>query len=101
MIDRDKTCPDCKGSGSVATRGTSSGSCGVERAAVVCTNSWAGYVETPVKVLLQTSTPKRYRVRYLESAVRRRAGEVVLVPKYAVRFTDGEPDAAKRFGVEP
>lgn len=59
----------------------------LERDAVVCTESWAGRHETRVKVLMQQSTPKRY----LESAVRRRGGEVVLVPKYAVHFTDGAP----------
>lgn len=54
----------------------------------VSTDSWARRIETPVKVLLYASTSKRYRVRYLENSVRRRAGEVALVPKYAVRFTD-------------
>lgn len=62
-----------------------------EREAVVCTNSWAGRLETPVRVLLQTSTPKRYRGRFQENSVKHRAGAVALVPRYAVRFTDGKP----------
>lgn len=63
-----------------------------ERDAVVCTESYAGRIETRVKVL--SETPKRYRVRYCENSVRRRAGEVVLVPKAAVRFVaQPTPDA--------
>lgn len=52
------------------------------RAAVVCTDGWAGRIETPVRVL--RSTAKRYECEY-------RDGTRKLVPKYAVRFTaEGE-----------
>ena len=64
----------------------------LERDAVVCVNSWAGRSELPVKVLVLESTPKRYRVRFLQKALIWSAGQVTLVPKTAVRFTDGRPD---------
>ena len=61
------------------------GECGKEyvpepmRSAVVCTESWAGRIEKPVKV--QRETAKRYCVIYSD-------GHAKYVPKYAVRFTD-------------
>jgi hypothetical protein len=62
-----------------------------ERDAVVCTESWAGRVETKVKVLLLSSTLKSFRVRYMEDAIKRKIGDVCLVPRHSVRFTDGMP----------
>jgi hypothetical protein len=49
--------------------------------AVVCTDGWAGRIETPVTVRRQT--PKRYECEYKD-------GTRKLVPKYAVRFTEGK-----------
>lgn len=51
--------------------------------------TWAGLRLRPIEVIGET--PKRYRVRLLEdttlpSGRYRLAGEVVLVPKQAVRF---------------
>ena len=45
---------------------------------VVCTDGWAGRIETPVTVTRRT--PKRYECEYAD-------GRRKLVPKYAVRFT--------------
>ena len=58
--------------------------------AVLALDSWAGRTEHPVEIVGET--PKRYRVRILEDWLglpsRRVAsrGDVVLVPKYAVRI---------------
>ena len=48
------------------------------QAAVVCTDGWAGRIETPVTVTRKT--PQRYECEYAD-------GRRKLVPKYAVRFT--------------
>lgn len=45
---------------------------------VVCTDGWAGRIETPVTVTRRTK--KRYECEYAD-------GRRKLVPKYAVRFT--------------
>ena len=45
---------------------------------VVCTDGWAGRIETPVTV--RRETPQRYECQYPD-------GRLKLVPKYAVRFT--------------
>jgi len=63
------------------------------RPAIVAMDSWAGRTEEPVTVIGET--PKRYRVRFHRRGFvggnrRHEAGEVGLVPKYAVRFTDEE-----------
>jgi hypothetical protein len=50
--------------------------------AVVCTDGWAGRIETPVMVTRKT--PKRYECEYKD-------GRRKLVPKYAVRFTMESP----------
>ena len=56
--------------------------------ATLCLNSWAGRVEHPVQVLKET--PKRYKVKLLEDTLlpsgRKREGDTVYVPKYAVRL---------------
>lgn len=49
---------------------------------VVCTDGWAGRIETPVTVTRRT--PKRYECEYAD-------GRRKLVPKYAVRFTPNAP----------
>ena len=59
-----------------------------ERPAVVHQDGWAGRTQTPVMVIGET--PKRYRVRWLQGSYRRAAGDVTLVPKYAVTFTNKE-----------
>jgi hypothetical protein len=51
---------------------------GEAQSAVVCTDGWAGRIETPVTVTRRT--PKRYECEYKD-------GRKKLVPKYAVRFT--------------
>lgn len=61
----------------------------LERDAVVCVSGWAGRSELRVKVL--GSTPKKYRVRFLQAAYRWSKDQVTLVPKSAVKFTDGLP----------
>ena len=63
----------------------------MERSAIVAVNSWAGRFEYAVSVIGET--PTRYRVRWIDGGHRSRsrsfeAGDVTLVPKYAVRFTD-------------
>lgn len=60
------------------------------RRAIVAVNSWAGRFEYAVSVIGET--PKRYRVRWIDGWHSSRwrsfaAGDVTLVPKYAVRFT--------------
>jgi hypothetical protein len=57
--------------------------------------SWAGLTWHPATLVGET--PKRYRVRWLETffSGRRRAGTIQLVPKHAVRFgppSPGEPE---------
>ena len=47
------------------------------QSAVVCTEGWAGRIETPVTVTRRTQ--KRYECEYADGRNR-------LVPKYAVRF---------------
>ncbi len=51
-------------------------------------NSWAGRERVPVEIVGET--PKRYRVKLLEAARlpgnrQHAAGDVVLVPRYAVQ----------------
>ena len=65
-------------------------------AAYLVLDSWAGRERIPVEIVGET--PKRYRVRLLADALlpsRRHcaAGDVVLVPRYAVRV-DGDQAAA-------
>lgn len=60
----------------------------VPRAAVVCTQLWAGYNEVPVTVLGET--PKRYRCRWEETSLGRSKGSIRLVPKHAVKLTTEE-----------
>lgn len=66
----------------------------MEQPAVFKMNGWAGYSETPCIVV--GSTPKRYRVKLTRRCRlpgRGRwghAGEVVLMPKAAVRL-EGDP----------
>lgn len=59
---------------------------------------WYGSVNIPIRVLGET--PKRYRVRLLADARLpggrdRRAGDVVLLPKWIVYFTDTEDGTAE------
>ena len=63
-----------------------------ERAGVVALDGWAGRTEVPVTVVGET--PTRYRVRRGAAATlpgyrRRVTGDVVLVPRAAVRITEG------------
>lgn len=65
-------------------------------AAYLVLDSWAGRERIPVEVVGET--PKRYRVRLLADALlpsRRhvKAGETVLVPRYAVK-QDGDQGQA-------
>lgn len=58
--------------------------------AALLIDGWAGRREYPVEVLAET--PKRFRVRLLSDALLpsrglTQAGEIVLVPKHAVTFT--------------
>ena len=55
---------------------------------IVYFNSWAG--QTAVTAELVGSTPRRYRVRWLEPTSRRPKGSVSLVPKGAVVPMFGE-----------
>jgi len=62
-----------------------------DRTGVLCLDGWAGRVEVPVTIIGET--PKRYRVRLgrdcrLPSRREGKAGEVVLVPKYAVTMNE-------------
>lgn len=50
---------------------------------VLCLNGWAGYSETPCKIIGQT--PKRTRIVMQETAYRFKKGHTYLVPKYAVK----------------
>jgi len=64
-----------------------------KRTGVLCLDSWAGRVEVPVTIIGET--PKRYRVilgRDCRLPSRRwgKAGETVLVPKYAIRLDESE-----------
>ncbi len=67
--------------------------------AVLALDSWAGRTEHPVEIVGET--PKRYRVRILEDWLilpsKRVAerGDVVLVPKYAVRVLRGGEEGPK------
>jgi hypothetical protein len=54
--------------------------------AVVSVESWAGRSEHPVEIIAET--PKRFRVRHLDSAFRWMRGDERYVPKYAVRDED-------------
>ena len=56
----------------------------------VAFESWAGRTNVPVEILGET--PKRYRVRWLETALSHTQGSVSLVPKYAVCLSEGEGD---------
>lgn len=61
----------------------------------LCMDGWAGRTKEPVKIVGET--PKRYRVELLKDCrlpgrnKSGKAGEIVLVPKYAV--TDKPPKA--------
>lgn len=56
----------------------------------ILVDGWAGYQRIPVEILGET--PKRYRVKLIERSKLpgrnnwRNAGDVVLVPKHAVRI---------------
>jgi hypothetical protein len=59
-----------------------------ERTGVLCMDGWAGRMEVPVTIIGET--PQRYRVILgrdcrLTGGRWGKAGETVLVPKYAVR----------------
>lgn len=67
------------------------------RPAALLLDGWAGRERHKVEVIGET--PKRYRVRLLAdtrlpSNRQHKAGDVVLVPKYAVVFDDTEAGAA-------
>ena len=61
--------------------------------AVLVLDGWAGRERHPVEILKET--PKRYKIKLLSDctlpgARRKQAGDVVYVPKYAVR-QESEP----------
>jgi hypothetical protein len=60
----------------------------VNRRGRVHVESWAGRGTIPVLVL--EATPKRYRVRWLESKLGKTEGARALVPRYAVTFDQEE-----------
>lgn len=64
-----------------------------KRSGVLCLDGWAGRREIPVTITGET--PKYYRVilgRDCALPSRRwgKAGDLVLIPKYAVRLDEGE-----------
>jgi len=63
------------------------------RTGVLCLDGWAGRVEVPVTITGET--PKYYRVILgrdctLPSRRRGKAGDMVMIPKYAVRLSESE-----------
>ena len=64
---------------------------------MLCMDGWAGRVEVPITIIGETA--KRYRVILgrdctLPSSRRGLKGDVLLVPKSAVRLDEGEGDKA-------
>jgi hypothetical protein len=72
----------------------------VNRKAKICLDGWGGISNHQVLVIGETKD--RYRVKLLEDTRMpgnrlKLAGEVVLVPKYAVRFNTKQPKQGELF----
>jgi len=65
-----------------------------ERLTFLCTDDWAGPIETPCEILQET--PKRFLVRLGEDCClagrRVKAGRTVYVPKYAIKGSKSQQE---------
>jgi hypothetical protein len=58
----------------------------MDKIGILHLNSWAGRTRHPCKIIRETS--KRYRIKLLENCPKGKAGTILLVPKYAISYSE-------------